>query len=143
MHRQAIAIATAILVGWGGQAAAKTPDKPHRPMGKVAILDMPFNEAQACIARQLDESGSVLVLPVESGSDIDWTIPGALFAQTAGEPYATFQLRQDDQSVRLNVLYRRPLSASSMEKTVRNLSKKCLVVKSYVDEPVVATPVGK
>lgn len=118
-------------------AHAKTPDRPHRPAGQIAVLDMSVADAQACIARELDRTGSVLILPVEGGSDIDFTVPGGMFAQGKGEPYATFRLR-DAGEVTLSILYRRPLSAKSMLGSIKDMGKRCLIVKEMRPEPVSA-----
>ena len=64
-----------ILAGFAATASAdKDTDYPHRDWGHVATLDMSVAEATACIARALDKGGSVLVLPVDGGNDIDYSV---------------------------------------------------------------------
>lgn len=123
-----------------GTIAADKPDQPFRPMGEIAVLDMPLAEAQACVARTMDKSGSVLVLPVDGGADIDWGIGGGFLAPNTGEPYATFQLRENAAGkVTLAILYRHPMRAKVMRKTVDQLAKRCLVVRS-MEPQVLPTP---
>ena len=126
MRRAATALI--LVLASATAASAQDTDKPHRPWGKVAVLGMSFNDARACIAREFDKRGSVLVLPVEGGVDIDWTIGGAPFAPNMGEPLMTFQLRTGAE-VTLSALYRHPLQAKTIDGTLRSLTKRCLVVR--------------
>lgn len=109
-------------------SAATDTDFPHRDWGKIASLDMPFDEAQACIARELDKTGSVLVLPVDSGSDIDFSIGGSILTPNTGEPYLRFKLRRIEHEITLRAYYRRPLSLKGLNGTVEALGRKCLKI---------------
>jgi len=126
--KSVLAIAIALTIA--APISAKSPDRPYRPAGQIAVLNMPFNDAQACVAREMDKGGSVLILPTTGGSDIDFTLSGGLFAQATGEPYATFRLREiSSNEVTLSAVYRRPLSAKSIINMMKALGRKCLVVK--------------
>lgn len=110
-------------------AIAQQSDAPHRPMGQVFILDMAIEPARDCLSTELDKSGTMRVRPVDGGFDVEWGPPGGLFTKASDKHFFNFQLRETEGVVRLSGLYRKPMSARSMIKTVDGLAKKCLVVK--------------
>jgi len=112
--------------------AGPETDFPHRDWGNVATLDMPAADAVSCIAREMDKSGSVLVLPTTGGTDIDYTLSGGLMNQNAGEPYMRFKVRADAAGVTLRAFYRRPLSQKATDKTIAGLQKRCLRVEKVL-----------
>ena len=120
-------ILLAALISTPALAGPET-DYPHRDWGQIATLAMPASDAVACIARELDKNGSVLVLPVDGGTDIDFSISGPLFMQNAGEPYMRFKVRESEGAVTMRAFYRRPLSQKSTDKTITGMEKRCLKV---------------
>lgn len=109
---------------------ARAEDQPHRPWGNRAVIAMPFLDAQACIVRQMGNTGRVTIIPASGGSDIDWSIGGSLLMPNTGAAQVTFQLRDAADGVTLEILYRHPLSRKAMDRTVRDLGKRCLRVAS-------------
>jgi len=101
-------------------------DYPHRDWGQVAMLDMTVAEATACIARELDRNGSVLILPTEGGNDIDYTMD-VLWGKKP-DAWERFKIRPNGDKASLKVFYRHPVSQKETGKDVARLQKKCLVV---------------
>jgi hypothetical protein len=113
--------AGAVLTG----PMAKDTDYPHRDWGQVATLDMTVAEATACIARQMDREGSVLILPVDGGNDLDYTA-GTMFG-SVNEPWVRFQVRAAP-STTLRISYRKPVGQKWLRRVMRNFQKSCLRV---------------
>jgi hypothetical protein len=108
--------------------AAGSDDQPHRRWDKTAWTEATLAETQACVARVMDRMGSVLVLPVEGGADIDFTIGGGLFVQGMGEPYARFQVRDEGSRRTIFGLYRHPLRGNIFDGSVKSMQKRCAIV---------------
>ncbi|WP_293875583.1 hypothetical protein [Sphingomonas sp. UBA978] len=120
-----------ILAGFAATASAdKDTDYPHRDWGHVATLDMSVAEATACIARALDKGGSVLVLPVDGGNDIDYSVDVPWGKRP--DAWERFKLRNDGATTTLRLFYRHPVSQKGAGKDVERLKKQCLRV-SRVD----------
>ena len=135
LYMIAVAALTVVAVIPACALASPETDQPHRPWGKTAILDMTPADAQTCIARSMDKIGSVLVLPIDGGTDIDFTLSGGWLTSSAGEAYARFQIRTDAGSVKLSGLYRRPLGANFFDGMLKSLQKRCLIVKDVIALP--------
>lgn len=123
-----IALAGFALVTAPALARSDT-DFPHRDWGQVATLDMTVAEATGCIARELDRQGSVLVLPVEGGNDIDFSA-GGMFGGSVGEPWERFKVRREGDVTTLRVFYRHPFNQKGVGKAVERLGKRCLRISS-------------
>lgn len=118
-----------ILAGFVASASVgPDTDFPHRDWGQVAMLDMTVADATACIARELNRSGSVLVLPVEGGNDIDFTV-NVLWGKKM-EPWERFKLRGNGPTSTLSLFYRHPVTQKGVGKDIARLQKKCLRVSS-------------
>lgn len=102
------------------------PDYPHRDWGKVATLDMSLTDATTCIARTLNKRGSVLVLPVDGGNDIDFSVGVAWGNQP--DPWERFKLREEEGVTTLRVFYRHPIRRGGVDKDVKRLQKHCLKI---------------
>jgi hypothetical protein len=105
-------------------AAVSDTDYPHRPWGQVATLSMSASEATACIARELDKGGSALVLPVEGGTDIDWSVDVSWGKRP--DAWERFSVRSGGGSTTMTVSYRHPSSVKRVAKHVDKLAKACL-----------------
>lgn len=116
---------TLILAGFATPGAAQ--DYPHRDWGQVVTLDMTMADATACIAREMDRHGSVLVLPVEGGADIDFSVDVMWGKQL--DPWERFKLRTEEGKTVLRVFYRKPTGPKSVGKDVERLRKRCLVIR--------------
>jgi hypothetical protein len=110
-------------------AAAPDTDYLHRDWGQVATLDMSLADATACIARTLDREGSVLVLPVDGGNDLDYSA-GTIFGGSVNEPWAQFKIRGTAAPTELRILYRHPVNQKWLRRVMRNLGKRCLKIGS-------------
>lgn len=117
----------AALIATTATAGPET-DFPHRDWGKIATLDMNQADASACVARAMDREGSVLVLPVDGGNDIDFS-PGGLFGATTGEPFLRFKVRGGGSTSSLRVFYRHPIKQKLAGRYVEKLQKRCLKVR--------------
>lgn len=118
-----------ILAGFAASASAgPDTDYPHRDWGQIATLDMSVADATACIARELNRTGSVLVLPVESGNDIDFTANVPWGKKL--EPWERFKLRGAGDTSVLTLFYRHPVTRKGAGKDVARLQKRCLRVKA-------------
>ncbi len=117
-----------ILAGFAVSASAeKGSDQPHRDWGQVATLDMEVGAATACIARTMDREGSVLMLPVQGGSDLDYSA-GTFLGGSVSKPWATFHVR-DKPATTLRITYRHPVNQKWIRRVMRNLTKSCLTVR--------------
>ncbi len=86
---------------------------------------MTLADATACIARVMDREGSVLVLPVEGGNDLDYTA-GTMFG-SVNESWVRFQIRAGEATT-LRIFYRHPVNQKWLRRVNRNLVKVCLKV---------------
>jgi hypothetical protein len=102
-------------------------DYPHRDWGQVVTLDMTVEAATTCIATTLNRDGDVLVVPVDGGSDIAYTLRKMWGPK--GEPWERFKVRGEDGGATLRVFYRHPLSVGKITKHVGKLQKRCLKVR--------------
>lgn len=127
MIRTTITLAAALALAPAASAGPDT-DYPHRDWGQVATLDMKMPDATACVAREVDRKGAALVLPVDGGNDIDFSV-GAAFGNV-GEPWIRFQLRQAGHDVQLRAAYRHPAHVKLVSKYIRGFQKRCLKVRS-------------
>lgn len=104
-------------------------DYPHRDWGKSVKLDMTLGEATACVAREMDRKGSVLIVPVDGGNDIDFSAQ-SMFS-TVGEPWERFKIRSKDGETTLRIFYRHPVNRRWIEnRDMKRLKKSCLKVLS-------------
>ena len=120
-------VASGIMLATGANAGENT-DYPHRDWGKIATLDMTLDEATTCIARELARKGDVVVLPVDSGSDIDFAVRPIWGPKM--EPWETFKIRQEAGATTLRLFYRHPVTRKGAGKDVVRLQKRCLKVRS-------------
>ena len=116
------------LLAIGCSAPAISQDYPHRDWGQVATLDMTVVDATACIAREQDRRGAVLVLPVEGGNDIDFSIDVAWGKKL--DPWVRFKIRSIGDVTTLRVFYRRPYKSNRISKDIERLQKECLRVRN-------------
>ncbi|SMC97193.1 hypothetical protein SAMN06272759_11517 [Novosphingobium sp. B1] len=76
----------------------------------------------------MDREGSVLVLPVDGGNDIDFS-PGGLFGTTTNEPILRYKVRADGSVSTMQLFYRHPVSQKLAGRYVEKLQKRCLKVR--------------
>jgi hypothetical protein len=88
---------------------------------------MTLADATTCVARTMDREGSVLVLPVEGGNDLDYSA-GTMFGGSVNEAWATFAIRGGQTST-LRISYRHPVNQKWLRRVMRNLQKRCLRVR--------------
>ncbi len=126
---RAIFLTALIAYGPSAPASARSDtDYPHRDWGHVATLDMTIADATTCIARELNRNGDALVLPVEGGNDVDFTVHVPWGKKM--EPWETFKLRSSGGVTTMRVFYRHPVRQNGVGKDVARLQKRCLKVKS-------------
>jgi len=109
-------------------SARSDTDYPHRDWGQVMTLDMTVADATACIARELGRRADAIVIPVDSGNDIDvaphtWPKSG---------PWQSYKVRSVGGATLLRSFYRHPVKSKAIDKEVAKLRSQCLRV-SHVD----------
>ena len=97
----------------------------------MAILDMSAPDAVTCIARELNRKGDAMILPVEGGGDIDFTVH-VMWGKKL-EPWETFKVRTENGKTVLRIYYRHPVKAKGISKDVAKMQTRCLVVKAIVE----------